>query len=492
MSHRTGPKYSIGTKYQIPLLPLSFDEMVASDDAVRVYNEFIENINLASLGIKLDSNSQGNPRYHPKAMLKLLVFGYSYGVRSSRKLELAAHHNLAFIWLVDGIQPDHKTISEFRRNNLKTIKKLIKLTARLSIELDMIDGNVLFLDGTKIQGNANIKHHISIERARKMLPKIDKKIDEMMQEIEKVDAQEAGLESLCKMNKKLAAKQAYKGKIEAFARRLEEDGDDKKSVNMTDPECVKIPIKNKIVAGYNAQMVVDGKKGFIVNTEVVSQSNDMNQFASQIDNANEILDNPCETACADSGYESPDDLEKIAKQEINVIVPSKRQASKKKGNKFNKSKFKYDRKKDEYKCPAGKTLKFRKLAKERGKKVRLYKTEKVETCRQCEHYDECVKSSGGRSIRRYKNEELREKFEANYAKLESKIIYRCRAPNAEKPFAHIKYNLKMDIFNLRGVDGVNGEMSLLASAYNIRRLITEFGVRGLIEKIRKMPELSIV
>ena len=150
MAHRTGPKYSIGTKYQIPLLPLSFDEMVASDDAVRVYDEFIDNINLASLGIRISPDKVGNPSYCPVSMLKLLVFGYSYGVRSSRKLELAAHHNLAFIWLIDGIRPNHKTISEFRRNNREAIKKLIKLTARLSIELEMIEGNVLFVDGTKI------------------------------------------------------------------------------------------------------------------------------------------------------------------------------------------------------------------------------------------------------------------------------------------------------------------------------------------------------
>lgn len=90
-----------------------------------------------------------NPNaYDPKVMLKLLVYGYSYGVRSSRKLEREANYNLSFIWLTGGLKPDHKTIAEFRRKNKIALQKVLKQSARLCLKLGLIEGNTLFVDGT--------------------------------------------------------------------------------------------------------------------------------------------------------------------------------------------------------------------------------------------------------------------------------------------------------------------------------------------------------
>ena len=107
--------YRYGNRYQMQLLPQRIEEYVPSDDPVRAYDTFIKALDFRDLGITLDPNKVGNSEYHPKAMLKLLVYGYSYGIRSSRKLERACHHNLSFIWLTSGLKPDHKTIAEFRR-----------------------------------------------------------------------------------------------------------------------------------------------------------------------------------------------------------------------------------------------------------------------------------------------------------------------------------------------------------------------------------------
>ena len=84
-------------------------------------------------------------------MLKLLVYGYSYGVKGSRKLERECHHNLSFVWLMGGLKPDHKTIAEYRRRHKEALKKVLKQCVRLCIKLDLIAGNVLFVDGTKIE-----------------------------------------------------------------------------------------------------------------------------------------------------------------------------------------------------------------------------------------------------------------------------------------------------------------------------------------------------
>ena len=116
---------------------------------MRAYDAFVESVELADLGIEIDEHQVGNSEYDPRAMLKLLVYGYSYGIKESRKLERATHHNLSFIWLMGGLKPDHKTSAEFRRQHKEALKKVLKQCVRMCIELDLIAGNVLFVDGTK-------------------------------------------------------------------------------------------------------------------------------------------------------------------------------------------------------------------------------------------------------------------------------------------------------------------------------------------------------
>ena len=89
-----------GRREQMALLPPSIEQYVAEDAPVRVYDAFVEALDLDDMGIQWDPAQEGNPCYDPRAMLKLLVYGYSYGVRSSRKLERETHYNLSFIWLM--------------------------------------------------------------------------------------------------------------------------------------------------------------------------------------------------------------------------------------------------------------------------------------------------------------------------------------------------------------------------------------------------------
>ena len=165
--------YRTGDRNQTTLMPPSVEDYVSQDNPVRAYDAFIEAMNLKDLGIKLEDDKVGNPCYHPKAMLKLFVYGTSYGVRSSRKLEREAVNNLSFIWLLGGLMPDHKTIAEFRRNNKEVLKNILKQCARLCIDLDLIEGNMLFVDGTKINANSGIKSNWNKKRCNKALKHID-------------------------------------------------------------------------------------------------------------------------------------------------------------------------------------------------------------------------------------------------------------------------------------------------------------------------------
>lgn len=470
--------YRHGDRRQSILFPQSIDEYIPEEAPVRAYDAFVDSLDFDELDIDLDPHKVGCPQYDPKAMLKLLVYGYSYGIRSSRKLEREAHYNLSFIWLIGGLKPDHKTIAEFRRNNKSALKKVLKQCARLCIELELIEANTLFVDGSKVRGNASIKNTWTKQRCEKHLDKIDKRIKQILSECDATDEQEKGRPSLVEMKEELKDAQTLKSKVQDILEQLKSEK--VKSINATDPECTQFRSNQGSHAGYNVQTVVDEKHGLIVSSDVVNENNDCHQFADQIEQANETLEKKCRVACADSGYCDIDELEKVDKQDIKVIVPSGAQASGKEPKPFDKSNFKYDADNDCYICPAGEVLPYRRTEPERRRKVYRIKRS---VCEQCRHFGVCTKGQIGRKVTRLLKEELKAKLEAQYEHPDSQKVYELRKQKVELPFGHIKRNLKVDSFLLRGLDGVRAETSVLASCFNIARMISIMSVSGLIAKL---------
>lgn len=471
--------YRYGDRNQAILFPQSIEDYVSQDDPVRAYDAFAEALDLKELGIVLDPDKVGNSEYYPRAMLKLLLYGYSYGERSSRKLERAIYHNVSFIWLMGGLKPDHKTIARFRKDNKNVLKKVLKQCARMCIKLGLIDGNTLFVDGSKIRANASIKNTWTKEKCEKYLKHIDKRIESILSECDTVDAKEKDQGSHVALKEELKDKETLKSEVKKILKELEDEK--KKSINTTDSECTRINSIQGSHAGYNAQLVVDEKHGLIVNSDVVSENNDLYQFANQINQANETLEKKCNVACADSGYASTDELKKINDQGIKVVVPSQRQASDREVQPFDKEQFKYDSKTDSYVCPEGNVLTYRGIHPHKPHKE--YVISKNAICKQCRHFGKCTKSKQGRKIIRLINEKVREKLEAQYEQPDSQSIYKLRQQKSELPFGHIKRNLKVNTFLLKGLNGVKAETSLLASCFNITRMITIFGVSGLIYQL---------
>jgi len=473
--------YRCGNREQFGLFPSSIEEYVGKADAVRVYDAFVESLDFGELGIDLDEHQVGNPEYDPKGMLKLLVYGYSYGLKGSRKLEQACYHNLSFMWLMGGLKPDHKTISEFRRQHKKALKQVLKQCVRLSMKLNLIGGNVLFVDGTKIRANAARGKTHDRGHYEKMLKELDARIDQLVEECEWIDQQEEGLPSAVAMSKELSQAEGLKKKVEQALEALKESGQEK--INFTDPDCALMHSVQGSHASYNVQSVVDDTHGLIVHAQAVSETSDVNQFAEQIEQAQEVLNKPCEVACADAGYADTNELKKIDDQRIKVVVPSQRQALHQKEEKpFSKNQFRYDKETDCYLCPEGKTLLYECTDEKRGKKY--YRISKPSVCLGCVHFGQCTSNKKGRRIMRLVLEDLREKLEAQYQA--SPEIYARRKTRSEHPFGHIKRNLKTDSFMLRGKDGVQAETSLLATCFDLRRMMTILGISPLLEKLGRI------
>jgi transposase len=471
--------YRYGNREQTPLFPQSIEEVISPEDPVRVYDAFVNALDFKELGIHLDEYKVGNSEYDPRGMLKLLIYGYSYGFRSSRKLERAVHHNISFIWLVGGLKPDFKTISNFRRRNKKALKKVLKLCARMCVKLNLIEGNTLFIDGTKIRANAGKRQIWTENRCERVLKGIEKRIDELLAVCDAVDESEHDTSSLVKLNEELKNASKLKEKMTNVLKDLQKSG--KESINAIDPDSPNMKDKGNTHPRYNAQLVTDGKHGLIGNSDVVADHNDSGQMSNQINQAQKNIEKECENAAADAGYSNTEELKKLDSQGINVIVPSKQQASHKEQSQFSKDKFHYDSENDCYVCPEGHILQRHGL--NNAKKMINYDITDVAICKKCKHFGVCTSSKKGRKITRLFDEEHKSRFEQQYLKPESQAIYRQRKTKVELPFGYIKRNLKVDSFLLRGLEGVRAEFSLMSTCFNLSRMITLMGVAGLIRAV---------
>ena len=467
-------------RYQLTALPAAVEDYVEFDDPVRAYDAMIDAIDPESIGLFKEHKKVGNSPYDPSSMLKLLVYGYSYGWRSSRKLERACYHNMSFIWLMGGLKPDHKTIANFKKKHEKTLKKVLKRTAQICLDLDLIDGNCLFVDGSKVRANACIDQTKSQDKWKEALEDVDGRIDAIMEEIDRIDAEENG--SFVKLSEELKDANRLREKISSIIQ--EAKLKERKQVNGTDTDAIKMKSRQGTHAGFNTQIVVDGKNGLIASADVTNDSNDREQFSNQINQAIETLGIKPNSAVADAGYSNVNDLKKIEDEEIEVVVPSQKQAEKNpKDDPFGKDKFTYDAERDEYVCPMGERMYKSYFSKE--KRQWIYRMKKPGVCKECSQFGVCTEAKRGRTISRLENEELKERLEARYESESGQAIYKQRKAKVELPFGHIKRTLNGGAFLSRGIKAVKAEFSIFASCFNIARMITLLGgVEGMIETLK--------
>jgi len=461
--------YKYGNREQLTIFPESIESYVGDSDPVRAYDVFIDVLQKQGLGVKTQSVKVGNSSYDPVAMLKVLIYSYSYGWRSSRKIERALHHNLSFMWLAGGLKPDHKTISNFRRNNASLLKQVLKRCVRLCLDLDLIEGNVLFVDGSKIRANAGNKSTVSRAKLEEELKQIDESINQLIDQINQED--NLAQDSLVELQGDLSDKEKLKSKIEKLITAVGTD----KSINKTDRDCKIMKSRQGSHCSYNSQIASDDLNGLIVSAQATNAVNDKNELQSQVELAEANLEKQIPTICADSGYSSVDALKPLVDSKKTIIVPNGKQAQKEpmEDKFFDKDKFLYDEKSDRYTCPEGKQM-YRSYKAKSSNQI-VYRMIDYKQCLQCPHFGICTKSKKGRTINRLVNEDIKEKLIQTYETVESQEIYKRRKMKVELQFGHIKRNLNVSSFLVRGIKSVNAELNLLASCYNLRRMITLLG-----------------
>jgi transposase len=143
-------------------LPESLDEYVGPDNPVRFIDAFVDGLDLAAAGfVRVTAKATGRPGYLPGDLLKLYIYGYLNRVRSSRRLEAESHRNIEVIWLLRHLQPDFKTIADFRRDNSKAFRPIFLQFVLLCRQLDLFGRELLAVDGTRIKAVNNKDRNIT-------------------------------------------------------------------------------------------------------------------------------------------------------------------------------------------------------------------------------------------------------------------------------------------------------------------------------------------
>ena len=165
------------------------EEFVEKDSEVRVIDKIIDSLDIESLGFIIGKNeSTGRPMYSPKDLLKVYVYGYLNGIRSSRKLAKQAIINREVIWLIKEIQPKYRVLGDFRKDNSEALHKVFESFVDFCIELGLYGKDLIAVDGTKIEASASKRKHYSKNKIAKMKKRAQDKIKEYIHDLDKNDS----------------------------------------------------------------------------------------------------------------------------------------------------------------------------------------------------------------------------------------------------------------------------------------------------------------
>lgn len=470
---------------QILLFPERLDDYIAAENEVRAIDAFVDGLDLARLEIARAVPSRlGASAYDPRDLLKLYVYGYLNRVRSSRRLERECHRNVEVMWLVRTLKPDHKTIADFRKVNAAALKKVYREFSVVCQELNLFGGELTFIDGTKIHAVNGKDRNFTVERLKKLLPRIEERISEYLSELDRQDGAEADPAQQKSLAEKLERLKERKAKYEQFQADLKGEGE--RQLSLTDPESRRMKTREGFGVCHNAQIAVDPKHHLIVAQDVTNDVNDREQLAQMAVAAKESLGVETLEAVADCGYHNAGKVKECQEAKVTAYVPSVESTSKNANQGlFTKLDFRYDAERDEYLCPNSQWLSFFTQSKDKGQEVRYYAN--TAACRDCPLRQQCTKSKkDGRRIARRAHEEYAEVMEVRVkARPELQQQRKCVV---EHPFGTMKRAMDFGYFLLKGLKKVRGEFSLMALAYNLRRVLNLLGVECLLEALRKRCE----
>jgi transposase len=326
--------------------PERLDDYIAEENPVRFLDAFIDDLNLEALGFqRAKPATTGRPAYNPADLLKLYIYGYLYRLRSSRRLEQETHRNVELMWLLKKLRPDHKTIADFRKNNLKPLRQVCREFTLLCKQLDLFAGELVAIDGSKFKAVNAKARHFTRDKLQKLLGQIDQRVEDYLKELDRRDNQdEAGTPGGAAaehLQAKIEALQQRKHLYEGFQAQLEASGAEQ--LSLTDPEsrAMKLGKGRGTEVCYNVQTAVDSKHQLIIANDVTNAPGDRDWLSPMALQAKEVLGCTFD-AVADMGYYHGEEVKTCLEAGITPYIARPLTSANKKLGLFSKDDFTYD------------------------------------------------------------------------------------------------------------------------------------------------------
>jgi len=515
--------YKPYTMEQPSLLPPSVEELIPADHLVRVVNKMVEQIEIRTLEEMYKGG--GTSSYHPRMMLKVLVYAYSEKIYSSRRIAKALRENVNFMWLSGGNKPDFRTLNRFRGEAMKeTVRAVFASVLELLAEGGYVKLENYFVDGTKIEANANAHKVVWAKKTKRYKESVQEKIAQLLDEIEQENEKEnkeygdddldemggkGGIsakrleEKVAELNQRLKEKPADK-KLKKAIKVLEEKHlprlekyekqeevlNERNSYSQTDPDASCMRMKEDRAAekplprpAYNIQNGTEGQ--FIVGYSIHQCAGDPGCFIPHMEQQKLPAGRQIKNAVADAAYGSEENYNWLEKNQIGNYLKYNRfhqeqhpprKAEELEKRRFISAYFPYDPQKDEFTCPAGLPMTYQATSKHHTENGYLTERRFYESahCETCPLKPQCTKAQGNRRIQvSFKLREYQQQAKNNLLSEQGIALRKQRSTDVETSFANIKHNMGFRRFMLRGLKKVDIEWGLLAIAHNMRKLAVQ-------------------
>jgi len=324
-------------------MPPNLREWLPENHLAYFVSDLVDDLNLSKIEAVYEDEERGQPPYHPRMMVKVLIYSYCVGVFASRRIQKRLVEDVAFRVLAAGNTPDFRTLSDFRRIHRKALEELFQQVLRLALKAGAMKLGRVAIDGSKVKANASKHKAMSYGHMKAKEQELEAQVRRLLSEADRQDEAEDRRygkdrtgeelpEDLRRRESRLKRIRQAKEALEEEARREAQEAgkeqakpEDKKQYNFTDPQSRIMKGSDGFVQGYNCQIAVEENFQLIVGQAVTQQANDKEQLEPMVKAIQEQAGHKPGEVLADSGYCSQDNLRYLARRHIDGYVATERQ-----------------------------------------------------------------------------------------------------------------------------------------------------------------------
>jgi transposase len=465
-------------------------------------------LDLRAFHRKYKNDENGAPAYDPRILLKIVLFAYSKGILSSRRIAEACQQNVVFMALSGDSQPHYTTIADFISGSAQQIQRLFREVLLVCDELGLIGKEMFAIDGCKLPSNASKEWSGTRADFKKKVSKLDRAIAHMLTTHQDLDAKDSEEDWVKRERKQIATLKRQLKKVRSW---LDDNDDDKRGPsgkalksNLTDPDSAKMKTSKGVIQGYDGVAAVDSKHQVIVAAEAWGEAQEhhlLNPMIAaikeeffRIGQGKDIFNRAKVKLTADAGFHTNANVAELERNGIDAYLAdnkfrqrdprfndaARHKSEKPESKRFNPSDFRYDPEHLTCRCPAGRALYLKNRNFQTGGRKAISFIGTRGACGPCVHRAKCLQNPDQKSPRQVyfftgettsaldntPSERMKHKIDSSAGR----HIYSQRLGTVEPVFGNITATLGMKRFTLRGRKKVNGQWNLFAIVHNIGKI----------------------